>query len=80
LTIRDFYNQKEGALCGVKKDCNNMMLSHIAVRTKLNNLLLTGQNLNLHGMVGTPLTAISTCAELLGMEYLLNEINNNQNI
>jgi len=77
LTIRDFYNQKEGALYGVKKDCNNMMLSRIAIRTKLKNLLLTGQNLNLHGMVGTPLTAINTCAELLGMEYLLNKINNN---
>ena len=74
LTIRDFYNQKEGALYGVKKDCNNIMLSHIAVRTKLKNMLLTGQNLNLHGIVGTPLTAINTCAELLGMEYLLNQI------
>ena len=79
LTIRDFYNQKEGALYGVKKDCNNMMLSHIAVRTKLKNLLLTGQNLNLHGMVGTPITAINTCAELLGMEYLLNQINQSAN-
>jgi all-trans-retinol 13,14-reductase len=78
LTIRDFYNQKEGALYGVKKDCNNMALSHIPVRTKLKNLLLTGQNINLHGMVGVPLTAITTCAELLGLEYLLNEINNNQ--
>ena len=76
LTIRDFYKQKEGALYGVKKDCNNITLSHISIRTKLKNLLLTGQNINLHGMVGTPLTAIYTCAELLGMEYLLNEINN----
>ncbi len=75
LTIRDFYNQKEGALYGIKKDCDNMMLSHIPVRTKLKNLLLTGQNINLHGMVGTPLTAINTCAELLGLEYLLNKIN-----
>ena len=77
LTIRDFYNQKEGALYGVKKDCNNIMLSHIPVRTKLKNLLLTGQNINLHGMVGTPLTAINTCGELLGLEHLLNKINKN---
>jgi all-trans-retinol 13,14-reductase len=76
LTIRDYYKQKEGSLYGVKKDCNNIMLSHIPVRTKLKNLLLTGQNINLHGILGVPLTAISTCAELLGMEYLLNEINN----
>ena len=80
LTIRDFYNQKEGSLYGVKKDCHNVMLSHIPVRTKLKNLLLTGQNIYLHGIVGTPLSAISTCAELLGLEYLLNEINNKTKI
>ena len=75
LTIRDFYNQKEGALYGVKKDCNNIMQSHISIRTKLKNLLLSGQNINLHGIVGTPLTALGTCGELLGLEYLLNKIN-----
>ena len=79
LTIRDFYNQKEGALYGVKKDCNNIALSHIPVRTKLKNLLLTGQNINLHGIVGTPITAIYTCAELLGLENLLNKINQSAN-
>jgi all-trans-retinol 13,14-reductase len=78
LTIRDFYNQKEGSLYGVKKDCNNIMLSHIPVRTKWKNLLLTGQNINLHGIVGTPLTSLNTCGELIGMEYLLNEINKQQ--
>jgi all-trans-retinol 13,14-reductase len=78
LTIRDFYNQKEGALYGLKKDCENMMMSHIPVRTKLKNLLLSGQNINLHGIVGTPLTALNTCGELLGLKYLLNEINKNR--
>jgi all-trans-retinol 13,14-reductase len=76
LTIRDYYKQKEGALYGVKKDCTNMALSHIPVRTKVKNLLLTGQNINLHGILGVPLTAITTCAELTGLEYLLNKINN----
>ncbi|MDR0872795.1 MAG: NAD(P)/FAD-dependent oxidoreductase [Prevotellaceae bacterium] len=76
LTIRDFYSQKEGALYGVKKDCENIMLSHIPVRTKLKNLLLSGQNINLHGIVGTPLTALNTCGELIGLELLLNKINN----
>ena len=52
-----------------------MALSHIPVRTKLENLLLTGQNINLHGILGVPITAINTCAELMGMEYLLNKIN-----
>ena len=75
LTIRDFLNQKEGSLYGMKKDCNNIALSHIPVRTKLKNLLLTGQNIYYHGIVGTPLTAVYTCAELLGFEYLLGRIN-----
>jgi len=75
LTIRDYYNQKEGALYGVKKDCNNMEHSYISVRTKLSNLLLTGQNINLHGILGVPLTAISTCSEILGMKYILTKIN-----
>jgi all-trans-retinol 13,14-reductase len=78
LTIRDYGKQKEGALYGVKKDCTNEAMSHIYVRTKLKNLLLTGQNISLHGILGVPLTAITTCAELLGMEYLLNEINKNK--
>ena len=78
LTIRDYYNQKEGALYGVKKDCHNMELSHISIRTKLNNLLLTGQNISLHGILGVPLTAINTCAELVGMENLLDKINKHQ--
>ena len=75
LTIRDYYGTKEGANYGTVKDCNNMAASNIAIRTKLHNLLLTGQNINLHGILGVPLTAISTCGELLGIEYLLNKIN-----
>jgi all-trans-retinol 13,14-reductase len=76
LTIRDYYGTKEGANYGTVKDCNNMIASNISIRTKMDNLLLTGQNINLHGILGVPLTAISTCGELLGMEYLLEKINN----
>ncbi|MDR1406510.1 MAG: NAD(P)/FAD-dependent oxidoreductase [Tannerella sp.] len=79
LTIRDFCNQKEGAMYGVRKDCRNMALSHISVRTKLRNLFFTGQNINLHGILGVPLTAISTCAELVGMDHLLDRINAHAN-
>lgn len=75
LTLRDFYNQKEGALYGVMKDCRYIERSHIPIRTKLKNLLLTGQNIKLHGILGVPLTAILTCGELVGLEYLLDKIN-----
>jgi len=75
LTIRDYYNVKEGAIYGTVSDYNNMAISHIPVRTKIDNLLLTGQNINLHGILGVPLTAILTCGELVGLERLLNNIN-----
>lgn len=75
LTIRDFYGAKEGTLSGFSKDWQNMTLSQLPVVTKVKNLLLTGQNNNLHGFCGVPLTAIQTCEVLLGQNYVVNKIN-----
>lgn len=75
LTIRDFYAVKGGSLSGYVKDCHNMALSQVPVVTKIDNLLLTGQNNNLHGFCGVPLTAILTCEALLGNNYVINKIN-----
>ncbi len=75
LSIRDFYGVKEGSMCGYVKDCKNITLSHIPVATKIPNLLLTGQCVNLHGFCGVPLTAINTCEAILGINYVLNKIN-----
>ena len=66
LTIRDYYGQPEGALYGVRKDCADIMLTQLPVRTKVHNLLLTGQNVNLHGICGVPLTAVQTAAAIAG--------------
>lgn len=75
LTIRDYYGVKEGSMCGYSKDYKNMLLTHIPVVTKVKNLLLTGQNINLHGFCGVPLTAITTCEVILGQNYVLDKIN-----
>jgi all-trans-retinol 13,14-reductase len=75
LTIRDFYGVKEGSICGFSKDCHNITLSQLPVVTKVSNLLLTGQNNNLHGFCGVPLTAINTCEAIWGMNYIINKIN-----
>jgi len=80
LTIRDFYGAKEGAIYGTVSDCNNLAASSISIHTKITNLLLTGQNLYLHGILGVPLTAILTCGELLGLETLLNKINDEEQL
>lgn len=75
LTIRDYYGVKEGSICGFSKDCTNIALSQVPVVTKIMNLLLTGQNNNLHGICGVPLTAINTCEAILGTNYVINKIN-----
>lgn len=75
LTIRDYYNQPEGALYGVRKDCKNILLSQIPIWTKVRNLLLTGQNINLHGICGVPLTAVNTVEAIIGLDKLVEKIN-----
>ena len=75
LTIRDYYGTKEGALYGYNRDCQNMALSQLPVATKVRNLLLTGQNLNLHGICGVPLTAIETAEALVGRGTIVRKIN-----
>lgn len=75
LTIRDYYNVKDGSLCGFSKDYNNLALSQVPVVTKIRNLLLTGQNNNLHGFCGVPLTAINTCEAIFGLNYIVDKIN-----
>jgi len=74
LTIRDYLGTKEGSNFGTVRDCNNLAASFVAVRTKVNNLLLTGQCVNLHGVLGVPITAIFTCGELVGLEKLLEKM------
>lgn len=75
LTYRDYTGAPEGGLYGNLKDVNKPAETTIATRTKIPNLLLTGQNVNLHGVLGVSITAVATSAELVGMEHILKKIN-----
>lgn len=75
LTVRDYYHTKEGAIFGYRKDCENLLFSQLPVYTKVKNLLLTGQNINLHGICGVPLTAIYTSEAILGSNVIVKQIN-----
>lgn len=74
LTWRDYTNTPGGSLYGILKDVNKPNETTIATRTKIPNLLLTGQNVNLHGVLGVSITAVATCAEMLGMEHMLKRL------
>jgi len=76
LSYRDYIGGYNGNMYGYVKDSNNPMKTFIASKTKLNNLYLTGQSINMHGVLGVTIGAVVTCSEIIGKEYLVNKINN----
>lgn len=76
LTVRDYIGSDDGSLYGIVKDYREPMRTFISPRTKIPNLFLTGQNLNLHGVLGVTVNAVMTCSEILGIDYLLEKIRN----
>ena len=74
LSYRDFTGTCDGSAYGIIKDYKCPQIGFVSTRTKLGNLFLTGQNLNVHGALGVTLTSIITCGELLGHEYLAKRI------
>lgn len=76
LTNRDYIGDAEGSMYGIQKDYRDPLQTMISPRTKIPNLFLTGQNLNLHGILGTSLSAVLTCMMLTGDESLVEEIKN----
>ena len=53
----------------------NLPMTTLSPRTPIPNLLLTGQNLMLHGVEGVTMTALQTCGDLLGKDYVRTIIN-----
>lgn len=74
LSVRDYIGTDDGTLYGVVKDYREPMRTFISPRTKVPNLFLTGQNLNLHGILGVSVSAVVTCSEILGKDYILEKI------
>ena len=76
LTYSDYTGTAQGSAYGIRKDYNQLMYTVLTPRTPVPNLRLTGQNLNLHGILGVSMTSIFTCAEILGMQNIINDLDN----
>ncbi|HLV13903.1 MAG TPA: NAD(P)/FAD-dependent oxidoreductase [Xanthomarina sp.] len=74
LSYRDYIATNRGSMYGYSKDVNKSMQTFISPKTKIENLLFTGQCMNMHGILGVTIGAVVTCSEILGQEYLLNKI------
>lgn len=75
LSYRDYTGTAEGSAYGIQKDYSQLIYTILTPRTPVPNLLLTGQNLNLHGILGVSMTSFFTCAEIIGMDTVLHELN-----
>jgi all-trans-retinol 13,14-reductase len=74
LSYRDYIGSDDGSMYGIVKDYRNPYKTLIPARTKLPNLYLTGQNLNLHGILGSAISSLVTCATFLGNEDFVEKI------
>lgn len=74
LSYRDYLSTPGGSLYGVRKDVNDLANTTYGTRTRIGNLYLTGQNINLHGVLGVCITGILTAGDIVGLEELVGAI------
>jgi all-trans-retinol 13,14-reductase len=76
LTLRDYNATPFGTIYGFQKNRNNPLQSYIHTKTSVRNLYLTGQSVNLHGVLGVTISALLTCFNFVDQKKLMNNIRN----
>ena len=74
LTYQDYTGTEAGSLYGIAKDIGLGLAGRVPYRTRIPNLLLAGQNVNSHGVMGVIVGTIVTCGELIGTDMLYKQI------
>ena len=70
LSYRDYIGGYNGNMYGYVKDSSNPLKTIISPKTKISNLFLTGQSVNMHGILGCTIGAFNTCSQILGKEAI----------
>jgi phytoene dehydrogenase-like protein len=70
LSYRDYIGSFDGNMYGYIKSSENPLKTMVSPRTKIDNLFLTGQSVNMHGILGCTIGAFNTCSEILGKELI----------
>ena len=76
LTFRDYIGNDDGNLYGSSKDYQNPLGTLISPKTRIPNLYLTGQYLNLHGILGTAISGLITSMAVTGKNDFIEKIRN----
>jgi all-trans-retinol 13,14-reductase len=66
----------DGAIYGIIKDCNAPFQNMVSTRTKIQNLLLVGQNTTIHGVHGVVMSSIISCGAFVDLPNLIKKIEN----
>lgn len=74
LSYRDYIGGQHGNIYGYVKDAADPLRTSIGTKTKIDNLYLTGQGINMHGIVGVTIGAVLTCCQITGKDYLITKI------
>jgi all-trans-retinol 13,14-reductase len=74
LTYLNYTGTPEGSAYGIARDISLGVSCHVPQRMKLPGLYLTGQNINSHGILGVLVGTVVTCSDLLGTEYVYEQI------
>ena len=76
LTYVDYTGTPQGAMYGIARDVNQPLGGSIASRTRIPNLLLAGQSITAHGMLGVLAGSFLACAEVLTLPAIINSMHN----
>ena len=76
LTLRDYNGAPFGTMYGFQKDKRHPLQSYIHTKTNIKNLYLTGQSVNLHGVLGVTISALLTCFNFVDQRKLMESIRN----
>lgn len=74
LTFRDYLGSPGGSMYGILQDSASPASSLFSPKTKVPGLFLTGQNLNLHGILGVSISAAVTSATILGDAWMESQM------
>ncbi|MGZ3722802.1 MAG: hypothetical protein ACXVA9_07740, partial [Bdellovibrionales bacterium] len=74
LTHLHFNGSEEGSSYGIYHSIQNTGARALGPRTKVLNLLLTGQNCLFPGLMGAATSALRTCGHIVGIKPVLQEL------
>jgi len=75
LTFRDYTGTPDGSAYGLIKDCEKPFETLVLPKTHIRNLFLTGQNINVHGMLGVSTGSLFAMSYLTDVQKIIKEIN-----